>query len=301
MNAFELGTSIDSLPFVDGKPTLCAAFYVTLYFEDGHLEEKRQACIDLFEDYSKMGGEAFKWRWCTDPKSHRWRRFAPDYHPRCWHLELQGNVWQYCYHSGETYDNCAPWRICAFGYPLSAPGHKLSYFNAAWPVSWLTDFSSSKVATFVENWCARLQPLHGSGGICVLSPLDTTREAQMAPHVRGLAERFPGVEVDYPASHALYLQDGIKGVNWLTCLGERWIAKLGGVSNLKSALSEELTLHEYAGGVLIQAGAMPQIGDACLPQYRRMSRLLKPVRVQDHGAFPGFDKEATRAWFNRFD
>ena len=42
-----------------------------------------------------------------------------------------------------------------------------------------------------------------------------------SPAVGALASRFPGLEIDNPLSHALYLQKGIKSVNWLNCLEDR--------------------------------------------------------------------------------
>lgn len=295
---------IDSMPISEGgKPLLCLAFYVTLYFEDGQLRDKRQICVDLFEEYVKMCDEPL--RWATDPERHTWKRFSPDLAPSAWLVDQQTQVWQYYYHAGQTHDACVPWRVQAFGYPLSAPGHKLSFVNAVLPVTWFAEHASTDAPTLVEHWCRTLKPLHGSAGIGILTSPDTRKEAEMAPHVRALARRFPGLEVDYPASHILYLRDGIKGVNWLTCLGDRWLEKLGGAAGLREKLGEEFILHEYPGGVLIQAGDAPQIGDVNhqidVDRYRALSRVLAPVRARGHAPLRGFDQESTDAWFGRFD
>ena len=113
------------------------------------------------------------------------------------------------------------------------------------------------------------------------------------------------MEVDYPESHILYLQDGIKGVNWLTCLSDRWLDKLGGVAALRKSLSDDFILHEYPGGVVIQAGPAPEVGDVNYrvptERYRTLSRLLKPVRARGHAPLLGFDQESTQVWFDRFD
>jgi hypothetical protein len=116
------------------------------------------------------------------------------------------------------------------------------------------------------------------------------------------------LEADHPVSHVHYLKNGIKGVNWVTVLGEKWISRLGGLPALRKELGEPFRLHEYPGGVLIQAGPRPQLGDVnrqiAIDEYRRLAQVLKPIRVTDHKSFPawsGFDEQRTQAWLARFE
>jgi len=88
----------------------------------------------------------------------------------------------------------------------------------------------------------------------------------------------------------------------------KWLKKAGGVSGLRDQLGEPFRFFEFDGGLLIQAGPMPQMGDSnrelSVPEYRRLAQLLKSIRVTDHKAFPawsGFDAGRTTSWLARFD
>jgi hypothetical protein len=104
------------------------------------------------------------------------------------------------------------------------------------------------------------------------------------------------------------LSKGIKGVNWLTVLDENWLQKAGGYSELKKKTGDGFRLEQYPGGILIQAGKHPDIGNVNrnqFPQYYvRLNRILKPIRVEKirriHDSL-GFDPERTDAWLSRFD
>jgi hypothetical protein len=103
----------------------------------------------------------------------------------------------------------------------------------------------------------------------------------------------------------------IKGVNWLTVLGDEVLAELGGMAAARTALEPDCTLYEYAGGVVIQAGPVPQLGDThfgLIPQrYRKVAHFTRPVRFENYRSslfrvFPPLDG-ATEAvsWVRRFD
>ncbi len=104
--------------------------------------------------------------------------------------------------------------------------------------------------------------------------------------VVGLAKRFRGLEIDFPFIHAIFLEEkpAIKGINWLTILGETWVTKLGGATALRARLSNEIAFHPYAGGVVIQAGDKPLFGDVNasepMPRYEEVARALKPTATE---------------------
>lgn len=125
------------------------------------------------------------------------------------------------------------------------------------------------------------------------------------PAAYGLARRFPGLELDDPLVHVLYLREGIKGNNWLTVLADSWVKSLGGLELLTKKLGEGFTLHPYPGGVMIQTGPHPQLGDVNRQLepvgYRQLAQVLRPIRVRSHGGFLGLDQERSLAWLARFD
>lgn len=296
----------DSLPFVEnGKKLLWFGFYMTVYFEDGHLLERRQAVLEVFEEYWSWCNEQLKW--VTHPETHIWQRIASSVLPDKWLLQQteEKHVWDFCYHGGDTFDECSPFRIQGLGIPSRAPYYDLSFFNVSFPVTWFAEHQDEDAPSLIRRWCGILKPLHGSAGLAILTSLDTKQESRMATHVRGLAKRFPWLEVDYPISHGLYLQQGIKSVNWLNLLEERWIVKLGGLETLRKQLGEDLIIYGYPSGLLIQAGPYPQVGDTNrkigVEPYRKLSAILRPIRADYQAPFLGFDLESTQEWFNRFD
>ncbi len=83
---------------------------------------------------------------------------------------------------------------------------------------------------------------------------------------------------------------GVRSVNWLTILGEPYVQAMGGVNALRGMLLEGATLHEWDGGVLIQAGPEPDIGDVNMdiwPEtYRHIAAMLRPLRFEDYRNSP---------------
>ncbi|HSO00486.1 MAG TPA: type VI immunity family protein, partial [Candidatus Nanopelagicales bacterium] len=169
--------------------------------------------------------------------------------------------------------------------------------------------------------CAQLGPVSGYAGIGIIESPDSSISIKYEPTVYAWAQRFPGLEADYPISHSIWLgkgrdggRPGIKGVNWFTVLADRWLEELGGREKVISdimAMDRNFRLVPYAGGLLIRAGTRPQLGDAqrnIWPDlYIELSKYLKPIRIVQHGPFqhgnPGlrFDHERSEAWLRRFD
>src|SRR5262249_27761486 len=103
------------------------------------------------------------------------------------------------------------------------------------------------------------------------------------------------------------VQNGIRSVNWLTCIDDSLIARLGGIEALRAGATGDLHLHEYPGGAIIRAGDFPQAGDRnrqiTIEPYRHAAALLRPVQIEAarNGEMLGFDEESTRDWVNRFN
>src|SRR5262249_4419886 len=145
-------------------------------------------------------------------------------------------------------------------------------------------------------------------GVGVLQPLDVRARHRVEPMVTPLAERFPGLEIEGGTTHTMWLKDGIKGVTWLTILNDRWVEAAGGLDYLRTRLDDNFIFHRYDGGLMIQAGAKPQIGDAEANRwpkhYVTLAKVLKPIQIKEHREFhwggPGrMDHAATLAWLFR--
>jgi len=168
--------------------------------------------------------------------------------------------------------------------------------------------------------CRTLQPVSGYGGIGVIESQVSDTASEYQPAVYHWAQRLPGLEPDYPGVHSICLRGvrgnkpGIKGGSWLTVLGDHFAAELGGADKIEAdlaALDERFLVRRYEGGLLIQAGPKPELGDAeqnRWPElYVKLAKLLKPIRVTDHYPFQygghglRFDHERSVAWLRRFD
>ena len=139
------------------------------------------------------------------------------------------------------------------------------------------------------------------------------RNIMLRPAVRRhVADLRLGPGLDH---HAAVIRGELEGVNWLTLLGNRWVQQIGGLDYLRIRLGDDFKLTPYDGGVMIQAGPKPQIGDvtkSCWPQhYITLAKVLKPIQIKEHYAFhlgdpdpsgaPRMDSEASEAWLFRFD
>jgi|GEM_PF-681679 len=169
----------------------------------------------------------------------------------------------------------------------------------------------------VLNWCQKIRPAHGQAGFCIVSS-----GMPAEPYAYPTMQRHPGLNliqsVEFNSSTEGVF-NRIKCVNWLTVLGDTILSELGGLDAAKKALEPDCTLYPYAGGVVIQAGPVPQLGDTAqgfIPEcYRKIAQFTKPVRFEgyDHQSGGLFrvndmavsnsldDIEETLKWIKRFD
>ncbi|MGV2293326.1 type VI immunity family protein [Trinickia sp. YCB016] len=162
----------------------------------------------------------------------------------------------------------------------------------------------------VLRWCTVCRPAHGTAGFALTFASGMSQNTKYALH---LMKRFPGFDYVYGdfSMEAQEVHNQIKCVNWLTVLGDGIVGELGGIEPMREALEPVCKVHEYPGGVVIQAGEAPQLGDTYrndIPEaYRMVARYTKPVRFEDCRSRlfrvpENLDKkEETLAWVRRFD
>jgi hypothetical protein len=295
----------------DQGVTLAIGLVVTLYVENGHEPERRSALAQCFDDYWNVSGGALQR--VTRPRhkadgstQFNWvpARGGDLVRPADWvHSLSPDHPWSISATGAEATTDAS-----AYSFEISAVGawrKRLSYLTASWPIGHFQGQPRTFRAT-VREWVERLKPLHGYAGMGVLLPLDVPSAARAAPLALGLATRFPGLELDAPVSQTETLAAGIKGVNWLTAVADRLLAPLGGRDGLKAALDGRFETYDYEGGLVIQAGPAPELGDANqrldASTYRHLSRLLSPIRARfEHSFMRGLSTEQALAWLSRFD
>lgn len=164
----------------------------------------------------------------------------------------------------------------------------------------------------VHRWCTIIKPHSGYAGLGAIQSIEMMHKIKTSRLVYPLVKRFPGLDVDNPPIIALHIGDNIKGVNWLTALSDACMARLGGREAFLAKLDHNYHVFDYEDGVLIQAGATPQLGDINRKQipyhYRELSQLVKPIRMafpEDELLFQPCngqdDTEVSNEWLARFD
>lgn len=302
---------------VDDKGRLVVRFglIATLYFHKGHNLEKREAVLECFNEYMEMCGEHLRW-WVVEgghfgPVAKLKSRDMAPYllSPKFAESESE-RPWAFFWHGGEHKEDASHFRIHAFGDSRmeSDLHNQLSYCSVSFPLTWFATRSSGLPSALLR-WSQRLQPFHGYAGIGIINAADSGLAANNEKKIYAIAQRFPGMEVDYPLDHSLWTKKGIKGGNWITMLSNFWVEELGGVDALHQQLGEPFQIDEYVGGVMILAGLVPEIGDRNrqidTPNYRKLSHVLKPIRTKLHPGVHGsrgkFNRQEFEAWLARFD
>jgi hypothetical protein len=187
----------------------------------------------------------------------------------------------------------------------------LGFVSFGLPVSWAARSKPGAFRDLVLAWCRALSPFHGYAGLGILLNPDYGTARKAEPFLFPLLQRFPGLEFDQPVGHSLQCKDGIKGVNWLTAVSDGLLSRIGGETATREALAGgQIQIFDYPGGLVIQAGRVPQFGDAdqglMPPDYQQVARFLKPIRAPYNVSLietpPGIDRRAfAQQWLGRFE
>lgn len=298
----------------DGTCLCTLALKATLYFPEGERDEAREAVVRAYERYGQQTGNALKWG--MDPDTGQPEPASAVGDVRAWppHALQRFDV-QLVFHGGADIDDVDPHTFVAVARELE--DDELSYVSFSMPLSWGDGRKPADFVHWVTQVCDELGPVHGFGGLAVVSHVAGMDDASSAA-VFDLARRFRGLEVDEPAQHAPFLaQEGaIKGVNWLTILGEAHVHQLGGAQHLKQQLGPPVATHAFGmqpgalgSGLIVQAGPAPNFGDnqarEPMPNYHRVYTQLEPVCATNPAVIwpqraPGFDFAESKAWLHRF-
>jgi TseV toxin immunity protein TsiV len=302
----------------DGRVAICFGLAATLYFHDGHSEEKRRASLECFDEYDRMCGASLHWCYASASSSRmssveklRSRDMSPFLLSPQWDaLEAHEHGWGFYWHGGAQPDDASPFKIYAYGSPkmYAELDGSLSFLQASFPVLWFQG-NPKEFPDLILRWSERLKAYHGYGGVTLIESPDEGLSQIHSTDIAAFAGRYPGIEIDDPMSHKLAAQNGIKGGNWLTILSTGFVEKLGGRDTLREQLGEPFIVEYYDGGVIIMAGAVPEVGDRNrnidIPNYKRLAKVLRPIRIQNHPppyAAGRFAEDGEyEAWLARFD
>lgn len=222
------------------------------------------------------------------------------------------------------------WRACL---RLSPRETRADAFYLTFPADML-EADGDRLVDLVLQWAQMMRPLHGVAGFA-LNP-----RSQIGPHWHDIVwpyvARFAGLDANVQIPGGL--TDQISAVNWLTLIGDRALARLGGIDTLKARLHDGwaaatdtgtdtgiagqsddglppgFSLHFWDGGVMVRAGKLPQVGDVnmgLIPrEYCAINQALRPIRYEgytdDNAALLHVPKPLNRLqetlnWVRRFD
>src|SRR5690554_1746950 len=294
----------------------------SLYIRDAHDPDVRLRLAQCADQYQVLFGEHLKLYKKPDGTSR-----PKPYPKRCINLseyvaknDSPDKDYSAIFYGDEDYHVAAAHGLRSFvsSDTPSPIRDKPAYFSAVMPFSWLKDKGGEQAfQKLVHEWCQILRPFHGYAGIGAIQSMDMMEKKRTSYLVYPLARRFPGLEVDDPGviSNRMWNRGQglkIKGVNWLTALDNQCLEELDGREEVLSQLDSTFVIYEYDGGVLIQAGLTPQLGDLNTQHvphsYRILSNIVKPLRMtfpDGHSLIQprleASNTEITNEWLARFD
>jgi hypothetical protein len=295
----------------DKGKILQLAFAVVLFYKISEAKRRMAAIVDVLDEHCAMTGNQY--RWTQNPQTKSWKRLKEGInsyiHPREWVLTNKHYNWSLIYHSGEKASDASDVELYSLNIgdqSEKSPGN--SFVRVHFPLTVILDIPA--ICERIRHWSAMLQPDHGYAGFSLVNPHDHGHEHHTAvPDKYTIGQRFPGVDV-YSFSMPARLGSFIRGADWLTILSDAFLERIGGLDAVKKHMGE-LPVLGYAGGAILQAGDMPQLGDneqnLPMTEYRQVAAIVEPLRLKDYkgGASmlapdPKFTNESYREWMARF-
>lgn len=315
-------SAIDEIRLTDdhGFTVGRVGFAIELYFKSGEDVAKRSALVSIMREYHDLFGGALT----------HYLKVAANRLSR-----ISGDAYlDYYAQSAEALPPDEPFDASVFGYPggavideptpvsmsFSAAGPEplsprgLSYLCAYFPASFVAARGYGHFVEMTRKWAATLQVVHGTAGYSVLLEHGDFGAGGVMALMPAL-NRFLGLDFSDPGMFLVEASEAddtsIKSINWLTVLGGDGLARLGGIEAIMQRLGPTCEVIHYWGGVVIQAGDMPQLGDCnrgtILEEYRRVADVVRPIRFTAYkrGLFVlgsnEDERDETRKWLQRFD
>ncbi|MCB2263803.1 MAG: DUF3396 domain-containing protein [Candidatus Thiosymbion ectosymbiont of Robbea hypermnestra] len=275
---------IDRLMVTYGQRRLAVvAMLGTFYVPHGHDPAARRAMAELIDAYYAATAPHLRWAFSEDDGLQDLRkRPLPPCRDRIARLSAD-ETFELSLSGAEDFEDASPFSLsCLMSYQQPPPD--MGYLSLSFPLGFLEQQASGWFFQWIEYACERLTPLHGYAGLGLVQSMDVGEAQVVQPYIYPFAERFPGLEVDDPDTHIDYLEDGIKGVNWLTIVNDSLLGRIGGRDAVRARCSDRISVHDTASGLILQAGPAPQLGDretGFIPErYREVYRVLESLQAE---------------------
>jgi Protein of unknown function (DUF3396) len=177
-----------------------------------------------------------------------------------------------------------------------------------WPIEFVSQLGTTAFIAAVAQ-LANVMPFNsGHAGYAFLH---SHRESEATHFIGELGMRFQGVDIS-EAHLARHAGGHVVNASWLTLLGNSLVAQLGSEATLRANLGADVTIHALDGGLMLQAGDRPALGDmnrggTDLGAVRSVARATQSVRLpprKNPGGLlrvTGGTTEFNERWLIRFD
>ncbi|QBX82574.1 type VI immunity family protein [Citrobacter tructae] len=280
------------------------------YLDKGYTRENRARIAEAYQLYHNEFGKKLKWGYIDDPnKDMDYSAISPKEFKEAIANSFGDDI-DFKWYSDKGFRFASDYSV-----NVNSPAgwyesvHKrVSCFGFSLPVSELKD--KSNLEKLLSHFCSVLQPIHGLMGLGIQQCYEEERYQHLEYDI---GQEFLGVDIPGGLTDKR-LRNGFRTINWQTFFNNEWLEKLGGMSYLRSTLSNPaINITPYNGGVIIRAGEWPELGwvnDNPYPElYVKVNNVLKPIRAPEigslgYGSIAGeirFDDNSTARWLARFD
>ena len=310
-NRFTYGHYLDPNNIEDAIKTGLVGCY---YLDQGYLPEKRQAIGQVLTLYDKYWGDKLKFGFFDGNSNqlHPYQKFSIDKKQDLinnYALDVLNFYWS----NVDNLEFVPEYLIKTFSEPewYEKLYPDVTYVQLYLPISELKEFGVEQLIALNQQISEILQPMHGFFGLGIQHSHEYYDYQYLEYE---LAHQFLGLDISNVEGDE-HLREGFKCINWLTILSDQLITdKLGSLEALKEHNNDnEIRFYPYAGGVVVRAGEVPELGDVASNPYPKhyvnVNALLKPARAPEIlslglGSINGeirFNKRTSKEWQCRFD
>lgn len=303
-------TSLNGEGYVRAVPTIAGS----LFFEDAHLPDVREAIAAFFDAYMAATSAPLTWVMREEaPSGEEKVAFSEAESLRATLEKADGDdILSLLYTGGEVARDASPWNFEVVGVPAwkaRMGDWGLSGVRFSVPQAFFDQIRDAFVDLFAAG-AERVRAIHGYAGHSLnLSPLRYLENQSLEAFV---APRMLGFDAGNLTAGAVKAHLGIKTVGWLTAISTSLLEKVGGEQELRSLLTSSVfNLTDYGAGVVVQAGDKPDVCAVDCPLPAAMvlvNEALRSIRTDEvrlHYASANGDArligESARDWLARLD
>ncbi|MDU8427609.1 DUF3396 domain-containing protein, partial [Pseudomonas syringae pv. actinidiae] len=235
--------------YVGGVPAITG----TLFFNDAHLPEVREAICSCFDEYEALAKDHLTWLWREEPPEGP-DKFAYAKAPpmRAMVKRMKENdLMGFCYTSGKQAHDAGDWEFYISGlrgWEAKMGSWGASVLRFSFPLLYVEENPIAFQSMFV-SFARRLKSIHGYGGHGLV--LSAVRVSDNQPFEAMLADKLNGLDVGLPLGASETADKGIKTVSWLTALNHELVEKIGGIGEIEAELPMDwFALYDYGSGLV---------------------------------------------------